>query len=60
MSTHDTWILVSIPTRRTSQGIAVRVGLGLLAWAERHRDRHRRTIELCRVARPVTAQRPFC
>lgn len=60
MSTHDTWILVSIPSRRSFRGVAVRIGLALLGWAERRRDTAGRTVELGRVARPALAARPFC
>ena len=58
MSTHDTWILVSIPTRPMGHGMAARIGLRLLAWAEH--ERPRRSVSLDRVERPALAARPFC
>lgn len=60
MTTHDTWILVSIPSRRSGRGIAARVGLMLLGWSEHRRDRSPRSVDPSRAARALPAQRPFC
>jgi hypothetical protein len=60
MTTHDTWILVSIPDRRTGRGLAARIALRLLSWAEHRDGRPGRSVELDRIERPALAQRPFC
>jgi hypothetical protein len=64
MSVDDTWILVSVP--RTAHApidrrAAARIGLALLAWADRRRPEHAaRSVELDRVARAIRLARPFC
>ncbi len=60
MTTHDTWILVSVPSGRGSRGIAARLGLALLGMSAPRPDRTRRSVALDRVARPLPVQRPFC
>lgn len=60
MTAHDTWILVSVPTRGSTRGIATRLGLALLGWSEQRRDRPQRSVDLGRAARPTSAPRPFC
>lgn len=64
MSTHDTWILVSVP--RHERGVpdlgrlATRAGIALIAWGGRPRRRAARSIDLHRVERTAAPQRPFC
>jgi hypothetical protein len=60
MTTHDTWILVSVPGRPSARRVTTRVGLALLAWSEQRPARRHRSVELGRVERPLPAPRPFC
>jgi hypothetical protein len=58
----STMTTMSIPLRRVdrSAGLAERMGLRLLSWAEHRRTTGPRSIDLSRIPRGDSLGRPFC